>query len=251
VSVTEKSVTTDRDYLRIVTDGSITLDASGTPDSDSGLYVEVPPTPTYANSTTITHGLSSTPLVRAYWDPLKNGVWWSSNPYRINSAYNVPWLKTVCSSTTVKLIMNSDTTTKTAIPVYYRIYDLGTSSSITSDYKTDKIFAKSSTYGTTAAAASSFDSDYKETTITIPHGQSEVPLFTIQHSVDQASWYSEASRIIGAFDTTTGPPGGPYANYYFTTAFAYADSTNLYIVLQSNYPSIQTIYVRYILDAKT
>lgn len=234
------SLTSDRDYLEIYQDGAITLNANGTPDADSTFPADPSAPFGFASSTTITHNLGSVPLVRAFWDPDKNGKW-----YGEKSSFKDPWLKVIATTTTVKLIMNTDGAAKTAIPVFYRIYDFG-NKAITSDSRIDKIFTKDDTTGIALLSAGSFF--VTETLLTIPHNGGEAPLYTVQFSEDNTNWYPAGSVIVGPFDTTSGPPGGPYARYYFTSVYCYVDATNLYVVMENNYSTNKTLYIRYALD---
>ncbi len=236
----QQSLTSDRDYLKIWQDSYITLNANGTPDADSTFPADPSAPFGFASSTTITHNLGYVPLVRAFWDPDKNGRW-----YGEKSSFKDPWLKVIATTTTVKLIMNTDGAAKTDIPVFYRIYDLG-NQAVDSDSRIDKIFAKAVTSGVVGSSGSSFT--VTEATVTIPHTAGERPLYTVQFSEDQINWYAAGTQIVGPFDTGSGPPGGPYARYYFTSCYCYTDGNNLYVVLQNNYASSKTIYIRYELD---
>lgn len=237
------SLTSDKDYLKIFDDGEITINANAAPAAD-----ETFPSDAYATTLTgskiITHNLGTPPLVRGFWDPLKSGVWWAAHAFP-NSVEIDPFLNMIVDGSTLKLIMATNGAAQTDIPVFYRIYDLG-NVAVTSDSRIDKIFAKSQGSGSVAAAASSFSPKF--TIVTIPHNQGEVPLWTLQFSEDNQNWYGENGKIIGAPDTTTGPPGGPYSVYFYTRAFGSADKNNFYIYLESNYLSTKTIYYRYSLD---
>lgn len=236
------SWTSDKDYLEIFAEGSITLNANGTPDADSTFPADPDGPFGFASSTIITHNLGYVPLVRAHWDPDKNGKWYSDK-----NAAKDPWLKIIATTTQVKLIMNTHGAAKTNIPVWYRIYELK-SKSVTSDSNFDKIFKKAYTSKTVGASSGSFTTI--ESTLTVPHGQDEAPAFTVQFSENGTDWYESGTQIVGPFDTTSGPPGGPYARYFFTSMYAYADDTNLYIVGQNNYTSSKTLQLRYALDYK-
>jgi hypothetical protein len=87
-----------------------------------------------------------------------------------------------------------------------------------------------------------------ETILPIAHNGGAAPLWSVQFSEDGRNWYSEGTRIVGPYDTGSGPPGGPYSRYYYTTVFTRADANYLYIHLQSNYGSPKTIFVRYECD---
>lgn len=239
----ELSLTSDKDYLYIFQDGAITISANATPDADSTFPAD-PDAPSLAGFTTINHGLGTVPLVRAFWDPAKNGVWYANKDLN-NTGLPDPWLKIISTTSVVKLIMNTNGAAKTNIPVFYRIYDF-LNVAVNSDSKVDKIFKKDYQNGNVAASPGS--STINTTTLTLPHGAGEVPIWSLEFSEDQTNWYSEGRQIVGPFDTGSGPPGGPYARYYFTSASGYADSSNFFVRLQSNYGSVKTVYVRYALD---
>lgn len=243
------SLTSDRDYLKILDDGQILVNANGTPDADSTFPYDMDAPFGYAGFQEITHNLGSIPLVRAFYDPLKNGKWYSVFGYKDGGGFPVkiePWLKYIVTTTTLKLIMNTDGSADTNLPVFYRIYDLGEKSA-DSDSRIDKIFLKDSSSGSVAGSASSLDQ--AETILTIPHGAGEAPLWSLQFAESASGpWYGEGNQIIGPYDTGSGPPGGPYARYYYTQAFGAADDTNFYAYLQSNYSSAKTVYVRFALD---
>lgn len=238
------SLTSDRDYLKIHSDGPLTISATGTPDADSTFPADPLAPFGFAGSVSVPHSLNSIPLFRAFYDPDKNGVWYNALAFPTGFQKD-PWLKAIASTTELKLIMNTNGAGISDVPVFYRIYDLGEKSA-DSDSRIDKIFLKDQKSGTVAAAASS--SDTSETIIPIPHPGGEAPLFSFQFSENQIDWYGEGARIVGGFDTASGPPGGPYARYFFTSAYGYVDNVNLYIVLQSNYGSSKTLYVRYECD---
>jgi hypothetical protein len=236
----ELSLTSDREYLKIWGDGYLTISANGTPDADSTFPADPNAPFGFSGSVVIPHPLNSVPLVRAFWDPDKNGRF-----YGEKNAFKDPWLKVIPSISSVKLIMNTDGAAKLDIPVYYRIYDLGNVAA-TSDSAIDKIFKKDKTSGSVGASANSLD--ITEATISIPHPAGERPLYTVQFSEDQQNWYAPGTKIVGPFDTTTGPPGGPYSRYFYTSAYCYTDAFNLYVVLQNNYATSKTLYVRFALD---
>lgn len=240
----QQSFTSDKDYLYINQDGAITISANATPDADSTFPADPGAPFGLAGFATINHSLGSIPLVRAFWDPAKNGMWYANKDLN-NTALPDPWLKTISTLTAVKLIMNTDGAAKTDIPVFYRIYDF-LQVAVNSDSRVDKIFKKDAKNGNVAASPGSIT--VVETLLTLPHGAGEVPIWSLEFSEDQINWYNEGRQIVGPFDTTSGPPGGPYARYYYTSAYARADSNNFYVILQSNYGSIKTIYVRYALD---
>lgn len=242
------SVTSDRDYLEIVTNGNTTVSATSIGGEPDGVYPYTVDYGSYSGSTTITHNLGSVPIVRGFFDSDKNGriyntIRWSSGPsYLADKA--APLLITQSTTTTTKLIINAQGTV-TNVPVFYRIYRFGTEG-FTSDSGIDKIFDKGSDLETVGAAASS--SDPIESTNTIAHGQGEKIFWTLEFSLDQSNWYREGSILFGDPDTSTGPPGGPYANYYYVTAYGSSDATNFYITYVHNYATSKTIYTRYVWD---
>lgn len=254
--LSEQSITSDKDYLKIESQDTINISATGTPDADSTFPVEAFAA-TWAGSALITHGLGATPLVRAFWDPGKNNRWWSSHAFPPSTMGLFPFqevdpfLQFIADTSTLKLIMGTNNAPVSNIPVFYRIYDLG-QVAVTSDSPIDKIFFKQpSASGVAAAAPDSFDPTF--TTITIPHPPNslqtnEVPIWTLQFSEDNANWYNENGKIVGPPDTDSGPPGGPYSIYFYTRVFCFCDSLNFYIVLESNYASSRTIFYRYSLD---
>lgn len=245
------SLTSDRDYLKIHDDGQLLISTSGAAESDATFPVDAFAA-TLSGSQTINHGLGTAPLVRTFWDPNKNGQWWAAHAFPDPSLglfpfFEVdPFLIPIITSQDLKLIIGTNGSAVTDIPVFYRIYDLG-NVAITSDSRIDKIFAKEPGQTATAPAApDSFDPTFK--VITIPHPAGEAPIWTFQFSEDGSNWYNENGKIIGPPDTGSGPPGGPYSVYYYTRAFCYADSRNFYIILENNYASDKTIHYRYTLD---
>lgn len=241
------SLTSDFDYLKIHDDGEILVSADdSTPDSDSQYPNDIDAPFGFAGFETINHNLGSVPLVRAFWDPVKNGRWWNTYSFPGGTKLD-PWLKYIVTTSQLKLIMNTDSgSAKNNIPVFYRIYDLG-SKAIDSDSRIDKVFLKDTNNGSVSAAASSLDVSQK--ILTIPHGAGQAPLWVLQFAESaNGPWYGEGNEIIGPYDTSSGPPGGPYARWYWTRAFGSVDSTNFYVYLQSNYASSKTIYVRFALD---
>ncbi len=231
------SVTSDKDYLKIFDDGPITVSTVGGGDADADLLA------VESGSETITHNIEDVPMVRAFYDPEDNGMWYDSPADGDNFA--TCWLTLSSTTTTTKLIINS-LDPQTDIPVFYRIYDLG-DRSFTSDDRIDKIFRKDDDLSDTVDAAADSASP-ETTTITIPHGQGEVVNWTLQFSEDGSTWSNGGSRLNGAPDTTSGPPGGPYSFNFYTIAYGKCDDTNFYIVLRSNYDSEKTIFLRYALD---
>lgn len=229
------SVTSDNDYLKISLDGNATISTvvGGDPDA-SPLAFE-------SGSGTITHNLGTVPLVRAYADVAKNGVWHDSDQDDTADT----WLTTSSTTTLTKLIINDVFDPRTDIPVFYRIYNLG-SEAITSDERVDKIFYKEPGVAGSVIAGSTISP--ASTTITYSHGQGEVVNWTLQFSEDNITWYNGGQRIVGTPDTGSGPPGGPYARYFYTAAYGYCSSTTFTIVLRNAYTTAKTIYYRYALD---
>lgn len=250
MSLSDVSLTSDKSYLQIAFEASTTMDCNGVADSDSTFPSDVDEPFGFSNSFTVTHDFGYVPIVRVFWDAGKNGRWYSSRGKIGNATdYIEPWIKILATATTVKFILNTDGTAQTNIPIFYRIYKLG-SESTTTDERIDKIFKKESVSATVAASGISFSES--TTTLALPHGQTaEVPIYTVQFSDDNSNWYSANSPIVGAFDTASGPPGGPYSQYFYTNVSASIDATNLYLVLRSNYPTTKTIYVRYTLDTRS
>lgn len=224
-------------------DGFVTISANAAPDSDSTFPYDMN-APTLSGSLTINHNLGYVPLVRASWDPGKNDIWY-------NCFYNYvvdPRLKIIATSTYVKLMVGTDGAAKTNIPVFYRIYDTG-NVAVTSDSAIDKIFLKGNTSGSVPLSGNSFTES--ELILTIPHsGGLPVPGFSLEFSEDQTNWYQEGMQIQGPWDTTTGPPGGPYSRFFFTACFGRIDANNLYIHLRNNYATAKTVYARYAVDYK-
>lgn len=245
MSLLNQSITSDKDYLKIFDDGQVLISANGGLDADS-TYPADPSAPLgFVGSRTIPHTLGSIPLVRAFWDPAKNGRWYSAD-CRPGDIRLDPWLKFIATTTGVKLIMNTDGAAKTNIPVFYRIYDLGLHAT-DSDSRIDKVFMKDTSFGQVAATGSSLNPN--QTVLPIPHPAGEAPLWTLEFADNpNGPWYPEGLQIIGAFDTTSGPAGGPYSRYYYLSAFGSVDRNNLYVTLESNYGSVKTIYVRFALD---
>lgn len=245
------SITSDKDYLKIVTDDFtiVTADDSS-PDADSQFPADPDAPLGFAGSHTIDlteYALSSVPLVRAFWDPYHTDTWYNAR-VGIPSALTDPWLKFIATQTSLKLIMNTNDFVDPAyyIPVFYRIYDVG-DYSLTSDKRIDKIFKKDTAVDGTVDSTP--DSFVPETLVlTAPHDLGEACIFSLEFSEDQDDWYPEGAQITGPPDTSSGPPGGPYSSYYYTRAAMYADSENAYIYLESNYSTTKTIYVRYSLD---
>lgn len=240
MSLSKTSITSDKDYLKIWQDAAITISANGAPDADSTFPADPSAPLGFTGSTTINHPLGVVPLVRAFWDAGKNGLWYATDSFDVFGVRTDPWLKVIATTTQVKLIMNTDGAAKTDIPVFYRIYDLG-NKSVDSDSRIDKVFFKDTASGT--VAASPFSIEIRETILTIPHTETEAPLFGMQFSENQVDWHDMGTHIAGGFDPASGG-----ARYYFTAAFITADATNLYIHLQSNYDVPKTIYARFVAD---
>lgn len=236
----QQSITSDKNYLYIFQDGQVLINANQTPDADS-TYPADPTGPFgFASFQTITHNLNSVPLVRAFWDPAKNGMWYNA---RLNSVD--PWLKTIATTTQLKLIMNTDGAAKTNIPVFYRIYDF-LSVAVNSDSRVDKIFLKDATRSVSVGSSAS-SILYTEAILTIPHGAGEVPIWSLEFSEDGRNWYEEGTFIVGPSDPASGPPGNP-SRTFNTQAMARADATNFYISGFNNYATSKTIFFRFALD---
>lgn len=236
----DKSVTSDKDYLEIAFEGSTTVSTVGGGDPDAA-YPANPGPGFDSGSVTITHNLGSIPIVRLFYDPLKNGVWYNTlgfeNPVSAGATWNEPAMFPVITTSTVKFVLGSDSGAQTDIPIFYRIYDLG-DKTLTSDERVDKIFLKDSTVGTVDASAGAGDPGTLR--LIIPHGKSDWPLWTLQFSENTVTWYQEGTRIAG-----NALGGGAY-NY--THAYGSADSTNFYVTLVNGYNTEKTIYVRYVLE---
>ena len=251
MSLFDVSITDQKDYLKIVDDDITNITANdATPDSDSQFPNDMDAPFGFADFIEITHNLGSIPLVRAFWDPNHDDTWYST---RVPDPDNFglltdPWLKYIVTTSKLKLIMNTDNgSEETGIPVFWRMYEIG-SNAVTTDRRIDKVFLKDSTSGVVAGAPSSIDREY--TLLTIPHSHGEPPLFTLQFAeTADGPWYADGTDIAGPFDTDSGPPGGPYARYFFLKAYMYSRADNVYILLESNYSTSKTIYVRYALDS--
>lgn len=256
--IADVSITSDKDYLKIHEDGEITIDAADTPGAISSFPGDGFAA-TLASSVVIPHSLLTPPLVRAFWDPNKDGVWWQAHAFP-SSALGLfpfqevdPFLNVVSDANNVELIMGTNGSAKSDIPVFYRIYDFG-ERAVDSDSRIDKIFFKDQAEGEAPAAPDSFDPTY--TVISIPHPPDaleagEVPIWSMQFSENGTDWYGENGKIIGPPDTGSGPPGGPYSIYYYTKAYCFVDDTNFNIILENNYASQKTIHFRYELDYRT
>lgn len=239
------SLTSDKDYLKIINDGFVTISANATPDADSTFPADLTAPFGLAGSLIIPHSLGYVPLVRCSWDSQNNGLW---RNLRYNSNVD-PWLKIISTSTYVKLMMNTDGAAKNNIPVYYRIYDTGNVAA-NSDSGLDKIFLKQATSAQVPLSSGSITES--QVVLAINHGGGDLlaPNFTIEFSQDQVNWYQEGMLIQGPWDTSSGPPGGPYARFYYTTAWGEINKDQLFLHLISNYPSNVTVYVRFAVDYK-
>jgi hypothetical protein len=242
------SLTSDRDYLEIVANGNTTVSATSVGGDADGVFPRTVDYGSYSGGVTITHNIGEVPIVRGFFDSAKNGRlyntirWSSGSSYLADKA--APLLITQSTTTTTRLIINAQSSV-TGVPVYYRIYRFGTKG-VTSDASIDKIFGKRSDAQTVSTAVSS--SDPVEVTATIPHGQAEKIFWTLEFSDDQINWYREGAPVFGAPDTGSGPPGGPYANYYYFVAYGSSDATNFYVTYVHNYSTSKTIYTRFTWD---
>jgi len=244
------SVTSDRVYLPIVNKSGLTpelVSATAVGGDADGIFPKTLAQGTYSGSTTITHNVGSIPLVRAFYDSDKNGKIYCTTRFD-TSGYlgyaSAPQLLTVNTSTTTKLIINAFSAVSN-IPVYYKIYRFGTKG-FTSDEEIDKIFDHDVDSKTVSAAANSNAPSLG--TSTILHDQGELIGWELEFSDDQDNWYKQGTPLFGAADTASGPPGGPYARYFYKTAYGYTDSTNFYINYVHNYPTNQTMYARFVWD---
>jgi hypothetical protein len=246
---TSQSLTSDFDYLKIFKDDTISITTSAPTDPDFQFPVD--PFGGFGSGeqgvVTIPHGLGTIPMVRAFIDPLANGRWYSSQA-QLGYINIDPDLLTLVDSNVLKLCVNSLSSHKTNIPVFYRIYNLG-SKAIDSDFRIDKIFSKGGIAITLPACGNSSDNIQQE--YSVGHNQSEQILWTMQFSEDQQSWYGDGNFNYGPPDTNSGPPGGPYSYYYYTRAYAYGDSSNFYVLFEHNYPTPKTIYARWVLDYRS
>lgn len=235
-----KSLTSDNDYLKLKFEGSTNITVTAASDADDHLNA------VYSKAYTINHNLGEVPFVRSWLDINKNGEWHLGR-YSYATSPNF-WLTSSSTTTSTKIILNSNASTTTNMPVYYKLYANG-DNSFTSDELYDKIFAKGT--NSTSLAASGSSGTYTSSTITIPHSAGETPLFHVEFSTDNTNFYPAGTVIEGPPDTASGPPGGPYFSYYNTQCDAYSNGTNLYIIPYHNYNSVRTIYVRYALEYET
>jgi len=247
------SLTSDKEYLKIYIEGTGTLDANGSVDPETTLPKDAFGA-TYSGSTTVYHGLGYVPLVKAYWDPMKDGKWWASHAFPDSSLGLFPYqevdpfMNIIADSTTVKFIMASNRAGVTAVPFLYRIYDIGNVAA-TSDSAIDKIFQKGTGSATANAAGGTMAPSF--TIVKIPHTHGYPPSFDLQFSEDGTNFYGDNQKINGPPDTSSGPPGGPYSRYFYTSAYGYSDKDNFYIILENVYTSARTIYYRYTLGFLT
>jgi len=247
----KQSLTSDFDYLKIAKDDTITI-TTGTP-SDSDFAFPTDPFGGFGfgeqGYATISHNLGSVPLVRAFIQSV-GGLWYSSYQ-QIGFIQIDPNLLTLVSANDLKLCVNSGSH-QSNVPVFYRIYKLGTTA-IDSDDRIDKIFLKSDPASPTSATLGpcTFSSDNVQTVVPIPHNQNEDIIWTLEFSQDGNNWYNDGSFIYGGPDTGSGPPGGPYAYYYYCRAYGAADSNNFYIRFEHNYPTSITLYARWSLDYRS
>lgn len=251
MSLSNASITSDVDYLKIFDDNTLFITTATSYDSDFTFPTDpfggFAAPPSEMGIATINHNLGTIPIVRAFIDSGNNGLWYSSYS-QIGFISIDPNLLTLVSTTSLKLCVNAGSH-KANIPVYYRIYN-PTNRAISSDARIDKIFLKSNPLAPTQATlgAVAFSGDNIQTVAAIPHGQNEAICFTMQFSQDQVNWYNDGGFIYGPPDTSSGPPGGPYSRYYYTRAYAAADSTNFYVRFEHNYPNPVTLYARWALD---
>ena len=247
MSQSDVSLTSDFDYLKIAQDA--TLSITTTTPSDPDFAFPVDPFGGFGfgeqGVTTITHGLGTVPLVRAFIKS-NSGLWYSSYA-SIGFIPIDPNLLTLVDTSTLKLCVNSGSH-QSNVGVFYRIYKPG-SLAIDSDDRIDKIFSKGSDAFVVTAAPDSADA--VQLVKTYAHNQGEPIIWTMQFSADGTNWYNDGSFIYGPPDTGSGPPGGPYAYYYYLRCYAEADDNTFYIRAEHNYPSTQAFYVRWSLDYRT
>lgn len=241
------SITSDFDYLKIARDD--TLFITTTTPSDPDFQFPTDPFGGFGSGeqgiALINHNLGATPLVRAFIDPLANGTWYSSYS-QIGFIPLDPNLLTLVDGSDLKLCVNAESH-HSNVPVYYRIYKPGTAA-VDSDDRIDKIFAKSPNPYTLSCGAAPDSEDPVQATNAVPHTAGEAICWTMQFSADNINWYNDGNFIYGGPDTGSGPPGGPYAFYYYMRAYASADNNNFYIRIEHNYPTTVTFYIRWTLD---
>lgn len=250
----QTSITSDFDFLKVAFSDTVLITTTAVSDPDFQFPVD--PFGGFGfgeqGILPINHNLGTIPLVRAWIDPLKNGVWHGSNttfypPYSAFISTIEPNLLTLVGPNTLKLCVNALGGHQSNIPVYYRIYSLS-DVGVDSDSLIDKIFAKSPAGYSQSVGGASSSSDPKEEVFPVPHGQNEAIIWTMQFSVDQVDWYNDGNFIYGPPDTGSGPPGGPYARYYYQRAYMYGDNNNVYLVCEHNYASTTTFYFRWTLE---
>lgn len=236
------SLTSDNDYLKLKFEGTTNISVTATSVSNDH------PNAVYSAQSTINHSLGEVPFVRCWLDVNKNGQWHDGN-YDLVNGSNF-WVTSTSTTNSTNIILNSNASTTTDMPVYYKIYGNG-DVGFTSDELYDKIFSKGTSSTSLAAAGAPPALNFTNSTVTIPHGQGEVVLYYVEFSENGTDFYKAGSIIEGPPDTTSGPPGGPYARYYITTCKVRSDSTNVYITAYHNYNSVRTIYFRYALEYVT
>jgi hypothetical protein len=256
MSLFDVSLTDEKDYLKIVKTDHTQADADdASPDSDS-TFPNDPDAPFgFAGFRTIDHNLGYVPLVRGFWDPYHQNRWYSSrimnedDPFGTGDPFGTdPWLKYIVTTSQVKLIMNTNGgSAKLYVPIFFRIYEIGEHAA-TSDRAIDKIFESNSSSSSITGVVDPLFPNYK--VVTLPHTGTEPPIWTMQFSEDQTNWYGEGLMLKGPPDLTSGPPGGPYATYYQTSAAMAVDADNVYIFLMNNYAGSKTIYFRYKLEER-
>lgn len=248
------SITSDFDYLKLVDDD--TLFITTTVPGDADFQFPVDPFGGFGfgeqGIATINHGLGTIPLVRAWIDPLKNGVWHGANttfypPYGPFISTIEPNLLTLVSTSALKICVNALNGHQDNIPVYYRIYSLS-DVGVDSDSRIDKIFAKSPPGYSVVVGAAPDSFDPVELVADVAHNQNEAIIWTMQFSADGTNWYDDGNFIYGPPDTGSGPPGGPYARYYYMRAYMYGDDNNVHLACEHNYPGSTTFYFRWTLE---
>lgn len=250
----DKSLTSDFDYLKILTDGTATI--TTTTISDPDFYFPTDPFGGFGfgeqGIAAVTHNLGSIPIVRAF---IQVGSRWYSSYYQTIttsggfSSFHLldPNLLMMIDINQVKLCVNASSH-QSNIQVYYRVYRPGTAA-VDSDDRIDKIFFKDATQ-TASLGAAPDSADPLSNEVAFAHGQGEDVLWTFQFSDDGQNWYDDGNFIYGPPDTGSGPPGGPYSNYYYMRAYASGDINNFYVRFEHNYPTTKLFHFRYALDYK-